>query len=159
MLFAYFAPRVKAYLLGCGASASDADDLAQETMLALWRKAPYFDPAKGNPSTWVFTIARSLRITALRHEKGPDVLQQLAEDVPAKAPGADNRFAVAEQERRIADALKALPSDQAEVVRLAFFEENSHAQIERRLGIPLGTIKSRIRRAMPRLRAALDEDQ
>lgn len=153
-LFGHFAPRLKSYLLRLGAGAAAAEDLAQETMLAVWRKAAYFDPTKAGASTWVFTIARNLRLDTLRRERHPG---QIDEDpVPIQAPApADQAVEAVERERRIRDALGTLPAEQAEVVRLAFFDDHAHAEIERRLGIPLGTVKSRLRLAMNRLRTLL----
>ncbi len=71
-LFDHFAPRVKAYLIRLGASGALAEDLAQEAMLIVWRKADLFDPAKASAATWLFTIARNLRIDAIRREKRPE---------------------------------------------------------------------------------------
>lgn len=153
-LFTHFAPRVKAYLRRHGASATAAEDLAQETLLAVWHKAASFDPARASAATWVFTIARNLRIDALRHERYPATL---AHDPEPAGDHHDAGIAQAERQRLVAQALADLPIEQAEVIRLAFFEDRSHTEIERRLGLPLGTIKSRLRSAMRRLRQALGQ--
>lgn len=155
-LFRHFAPRLKTYLIRLGAPAPVAEDLAQETMFAVWRKAPQFDPARAGAATWIFTIARNLRIDALRRDRRPgdDVPDPLAE-IDATPP-ADALLSAAEHERLVARALGALPPEQADVVRLSFFEDKPHAEIERALGIPLGTVKSRLRLAMGRLRGILD---
>ncbi len=156
-LFAHFAPRVKTYLRKHGASADQAEDLTQETMLAVWRKAAWFDPAKAGAATWIFTIVRNLRIDALRQERYPAVLQEVA--VPSQEPtDCDEPIVRAERERLIARALGHLPAEEAELVRLFFFEDNSHTEIERRLGLPLGTVKSRLRIVTRRLRKALGKD-
>lgn len=156
-LFGHFAPRVKAYLVRLGTSASVAEELSQEAMLVVWRKAAYYDPRKSQASTWIFTIARNLRIDAIRREARPE----LHPDEPALAPsrplGAEETIAMSEHERRLRDALKTLPPDQAEVVSLSFFADKPHGDIGRELGIPLGTVKSRLRLAMNRLRAALGD--
>lgn len=73
ILFAHFAPRVKAYLLKNGAPPTTAEDLAQETMVAVWRKAALYDPSKATAATWIFTIARNQRIDAIRREKRPEI--------------------------------------------------------------------------------------
>lgn len=160
-LFAHFAPRVKSYLLRLGAGAGQAEELAQETLLTVWRKAPMFDPDRAGAATWIFTIARNLRIDARRRERDPQaVADALATDPDHQAdspPTADAALAAAEQEARLGVALATLPPEQADVIRLSFFQDKPHAQIERELGIPLGTVKSRLRLAMQRLRAAMEQ--
>jgi RNA polymerase sigma-70 factor (ECF subfamily) len=154
LLFLYFAPRVKFYLMRRGMSALQADELAQETMLTVWRKAERFDPSRAAASTWIFTIARNLRIDQLRRgTRLPD--DYYPGEEPVASPG-DEYFA-REREEKISAALKLLPGDQADVVRLSFFEEIPHPVIAAQLGIPLGTVKSRLRLAMSRLRKGLEE--
>jgi RNA polymerase sigma-70 factor (ECF subfamily) len=155
-LFHHFAPRVKGYFLHRGMAAALADELAQETLLTVWRKAERFDPLRGSPSTWIFTIARNLRIDQVRRE-GKLPGDYYAEEEPVASPGDD--YCAAERDEKIGEALKTLPGDQAEVIRLSFFEEKPHPVIAAELGIPLGTVKSRLRLAMNRLRAALEELQ
>lgn len=161
-LFAFYAPRVKGYLQRTGTSEAQAEDLAQETMLAVWRKAALYDAGNASASTWIFTIARNLRIDALRRERRGGAIQ--VEEVEAEyevdaAPLADARFLTAEAEARVRRALKSLPSDQLRVIEMSFFEEQPHGEIARTLRIPLGTVKSRVRLAMRRLRGLLDELQ
>ncbi len=155
-LFAHYAPRVKSYMLRQGASAAQAEDLAQETMLMVWRKAERFDPAIAGASTWVFTIARNLRIDALRRERPAADLSEIAE-AASDSPGADAVMATTQSERGLRAALAALPEDMATLLRLSFFEDHAHGDISARLGMPLGTVKSKLRRAMLRLRATLEE--
>jgi RNA polymerase sigma-70 factor (ECF subfamily) len=156
-LFAHFAPRIKAYLLRLGATSAQAEDLAQEALLSLWRKAHLFDPAKASAATWLFTIARNLRIDALRREKRPALDPE--DFLPEAAPEADAVMALAEDEVRLRAALKHLPPDQAAVIEQSFFADKPHSQIAGEMGIPLGTVKSRLRLAMARLRDALGETQ
>jgi RNA polymerase sigma-70 factor (ECF subfamily) len=138
-----------------GAGPAQAEDLAQEAMLSLWRKAHLFDAAKASAGTWLFTIARNLFIDAIRREKrpalDPDDFQPEADAQP------DDVLALADGEGRLRDALKLLPPDQAQVIDLSFFADKPHSQIADELGIPLGTVKSRLRLAMARLRAAIGE--
>jgi RNA polymerase sigma-70 factor (ECF subfamily) len=152
-LFAHFAPRVKAYLLRLGASPALAEDLAQEALLSLWRKAHLFDPAKASAATWLFTIARNLRIDAIRRERRPELDPE--DFMPQAAPAADDGLVLADDEARLRAALKDLPADQIQVVELSFFADKPHSQIAAELDIPLGTVKSRLRLAMARLRRAL----
>jgi RNA polymerase sigma-70 factor (ECF subfamily) len=157
LLFARFAPRVKGYLLTLGAKPELAEELAQETLLTVWRKAAYFDPARASASTWIFTIARNLRIDALRRQRHPEDLLDEPELVPPEEVRPDEALSAAEREQRLRRALKTLPREQAEVVQLSFFHDKAHAEISRDLGVPLGTVKSRLRLAMVRLRAQLEE--
>jgi RNA polymerase sigma-70 factor (ECF subfamily) len=156
-LFGYFAPRVKAWMLRAGSNPTVAEELMQEAMLAVWQKARLFDPAKAGPSTWIFTIARNLRIDALRRERHPSDLMPDPTDASDDPVQADRVLAISQQEIRIRAALSLLPPEQADVIRKAFFEDKVHAEIEKELGIPLGTVKSRLRLAMTRLRAALGD--
>ena len=156
-LFAYFGPRVKAWMLRAGMSPTAADELAQETMLVVWRKARLFDPSRAGPSTWIFTIARNLRVDTLRREPHPSDLMPDPSAEPDEPVQADAAIATTQQEARIRAALSLLPPEQAEVIHKAFFEDKVHTEIEKELGIPLGTVKSRLRLAMARLRAALGD--
>lgn len=158
-LFAHFAPRVKAYMVRLGVPAAKAEDLAQETMLAVWRKAALFDPAKAEAATWVFTIARNLRIDALRRERHPEVSDEELADREDESPRADALVASGQRARRLRAALKDLTPEQAEVVTLSFFADLAHAAIAERLGLPLGTVKSRLRLAMGKIRRALGDDE
>ena len=156
MLFRHFAPRLKAFLMRQGAGAAQAEDLAQESMVNLWRKAHLFDPAKASAATWLFTIARNLRIDAARREKGgldPNDPMLL----PAGEGAPDDGVTAAQGQARLLDALKDLPGEQAQVIEQSFFQDKPHSQIAAELDIPLGTVKSRLRLAMNRLRLALEE--
>ena len=135
-LFRHFAPRVKAYILRGGAEPGLAEEVAQETLLAVWRKASGFDPEKAGAATWIFTIARNLRIDRARRKGPPPTL---------------------ERDDRVRRLVEALPAEQAEVLRLSFFAEEPQSEIAALLGIPLGTVKSRVRLAMARLRTALED--
>ena len=154
-LFAHFAPRVKAWLMCQGAPASQAEDLAQEALLMVWRKAPLFDPAKASAGTWVFTIARNLRIDAIRRERRPELDPD--DFLPEAAPDPDHAIALADGEGRLRIAMRTLPPDQVAVIQASFFADKPHSQIAAELGIPLGTVKSRLRLAMARLRGAMGD--
>jgi RNA polymerase sigma-70 factor (ECF subfamily) len=155
-LFSHFAPRVKSYMLRLGCSPSQAEELAQETLLTVWRKAATFDPAKAAPSTWIFTIARNLRIDALRRERRPEPAPDPSE-APDADPAPDAALAASQSEGRVRHAMLILPAEQAEVVRLSFFSDKPHSEIAAELGLPLGTVKSRLRLAMGRLREELGD--
>lgn len=156
-LFRHFAPRIKGYLIRQGADGHTADELAQEAMLTVWRKAVQFDPAKASAATWIFTIARNLRIDALRKEKRPEIDPDDPALVPSQEPKPDETFEQAQHGRRLRDILTQLPDEQATVIRMSFFEDKPHSEIAAALGLPLGTVKSRIRLALGRFREAMGE--
>jgi RNA polymerase sigma-70 factor (ECF subfamily) len=157
-LFTHFAPRLKAWLIKGGASPAAADDFAQDAMLTVWRKADLFDARKARAATWIFTIARNRRLDMLRREARPLPVPEidLGEN---EAPRPDEIFSASQDADRIRAALLRLKPDQVEVLRLAFFLESPHSEIAKRLGLPLGTVKSRIRNAMTKLRLILEPSE
>ncbi|CAN7640950.1 sigma-70 family RNA polymerase sigma factor [Pseudorhodoferax sp. LjRoot39] len=157
-LFAHFAPRIKSYLLRAGTDDGLAEDLAQETMVQLWRKAAQFDAAQAGAATWVFTIARNLRVDRFRRQGGAAALQQDDVDLDALAHAAPEPAAqlhALRMERQVQAALRQLPAEQAQVLQLSYYEDQPHARIAEQLGIPLGTVKSRVRLAVNHLRRLL----
>lgn len=149
-LFGHFAPRVKAYLMKTGASEGLAEEATQEAMAIVWRKAEMFDPARASAATWIFTIARNKRLDAIRKLKRPE-----PEDLPwgAEEPeDAADAVAVADEEERLREAVARLPERQRAVIEKAYFGDLSHREIADATGLPLGTIKSRIRLGLERLR-------
>jgi RNA polymerase sigma-70 factor, ECF subfamily len=157
-LFLHFAPRVKTYMMQLGMPDSRAEDVAQETMLAVWRKAELFDPQKSGAATWIFTIARNLRIDQARRERHPEVPDDVLLEMADEQPSADTVVARADDGERIRAAVDALSPEQAEVIRLSFFADLAHSAIARRLSLPLGTVKSRLRLAMTKIRDALKKE-
>jgi RNA polymerase sigma-70 factor (ECF subfamily) len=155
-LFNHFAPRVKGYMLRLGVTQEAAEELAQETLLIVWRRAGAFDPSRAAASTWIFTIARNLRIDALRRDRRPSVAEDPSLEPPAPAL-PDATIAATQDEIRIATAIGTLTAEQARVVKEAFFSDKPHSEIATDLGLPLGTVKSRLRLAMARLRTLLGE--
>jgi len=155
-LYEAYGPRVKAYMMRKGADAGTAEDLAQETLLTVWRKAALYAGDRGSMTTWVFAIARNLRIDKLRREVP---WQELPEGRLAEAssePLPDEAVAEKERQERVQAALAGLPPEQKEVVSLAYVEGLSHSEIAERLGLPLGTVKSRMRIAYQKIRQALE---
>jgi RNA polymerase sigma-70 factor (ECF subfamily) len=156
-LFRMLAPKVKAFLLRRGAVASE--ELTQEVMLSVWRKATSYDPARGSGESWIFTIARNANIDAARRLRGqPLVNLDPIGDAPEPRRG-DEELEAAQEARRVRAAIASLSPEQYEVVRLAFYDDRPHSEISARLGLPLGTVKSRLRMAMQRLRERLDDGQ
>ena len=156
-LFQSFAPRVKSYMMRQGADANVAEELAQETLLMVWRKAALYSGEKGSATTWIFTIARNLRIDRLRREVAWQPLPEGADDEPSTDPLPDEELDTRERRDRVRAALAELPPDQSEVVTLSYIEGLSHAEIAERLGLPLGTVKSRMRLAYQKVRAAVED--
>jgi RNA polymerase sigma-70 factor (ECF subfamily) len=158
-LFAYFAPRLKAFMIKGGTDGDTAEELAQEAMIQVWRRADSFDPARAAASTWIYTIARNKRIDRLRRECQPAMSEEdyaaalgAADGVPERGDEAAER---SQAESRLARSLDSLPEDQAAVVKMAFYEDKSHSAIAAELRLPLGTVKSRIRLALARLRGSI----
>lgn len=157
-LFDFFAPRINAYLRRLGMQPGEAEDLAQEVMVVLWNKAHLFDPAKSSLSTWLFRVARNRRIDLARRVKtgqlDPD--EPMLHPEPVEPP--DKTMDGETRDARVREAMADLPAEQVELVRMAFFLGLSHSQIAEETGLPLGTVKSRIRLAFGRLRHALERD-
>lgn len=156
-LFKYYAPRLKSYMRKLGAAEDIAEELAQEAMASVWRKVHLFDADKAGASTWIFSIARNLRIDAFRRQHRPEIELNEPIFVPEEVAEPD---AVLDQRRQavaIHIALAALPQEQARIIHLSFFEGKPHAEIAIELDIPLGTVKSRMRLAFQRFRKMLGE--
>ncbi len=158
-LFSYFAPRLKSFLLRLGTDMQTAEELAQEAMIMVWRRAETFDPAQAGASTWIFTIARNKRIDRLRRDGRP--LPDMTDPaiMPEQPEMGDQAVSRREDEDKIKAALKKLPEEQAKMIFAAYYEEKSHREIAEDSGLPLGTVKSRIRLALSRLRRQIDEDE
>ena len=157
-LFGHFAPRLKSYLMRLGAEAGQAEELVQDVMLQVWHRAETFDPAQANASTWVFTIARNKRIDAIRRERRPEIDLTDPALVPEPVEPADRTLEAGQENARLNAAIGALPNEQAELLRLAYYEDKPHSTISAERGIPLGTVKSRLRLAVDRLRRLLREE-
>lgn len=157
-VFAYYAPRVKAYMLRLGAGAALAEELAQEVMLTVWRKAGLFDRRQASVSTWIFRIARNRRIDAARRVKTASVDPEDPSLHPEAPVAPDDAVSAGEVETLVREALDTLPPEQGDLVRQAFYDGLSHREIAERTGIPLGTVKSRIRLAFGKLRGLLTPD-
>jgi RNA polymerase sigma-70 factor (ECF subfamily) len=156
-LFELFAPRVKAYIARLGCDMATAEELMQEAMVTVWRRAETYDPAQAGAATWVFTIARNKRIDLARREKRPQLDPDDPMLVPSSEPPADQRIAASQTEARLRTAIAALPENQRDLLALAFYEDKPHSEIAAVRNLPLGTVKSRIRLALERLRLSLAE--
>lgn len=155
-LFQHFAPRVKGYLLRLRADEGLAEELAQEVMVTVWRKAEQFDRRQASVATWVFRIARNRRIDAIRRAKKPDLDPNDPLLLPPPNEAADVAMTTAEREREVRTALLTLPPEQKDLLRAAFYDGLTQREIADQTGIPLGTVKSRMRLAFQKLKARLE---
>lgn len=155
-LFRHYAPRVKSYLMKSGANPSQAEECAQDVMTTLWQKAQMFDAERASVSTWIFTIARNRMIDMVRRDRRPD-----PEPMPwdrEEEPDQAEVYAAAQESRALTAALAELPEKQRSLIQRAYYGDLSHSEIASETGLPLGTIKSRIRLALDRLRARMTEN-
>jgi RNA polymerase sigma-70 factor, ECF subfamily len=156
-LFQAYAPRVKSYMMRQGADANTAEELAQETLLTVWRKASLYSGEKGSATTWIFTIARNLRIDRLRRELTWVALPEGHNEEASTDALPDEILSELERKARVQQALTVLPPDQLEVVSLSYIEGLSHSEIAERLKLPLGTVKSRMRLAYQKIRELVED--
>ncbi len=155
-LFEHFGPRVKAFLMKSGADAAMAEECAQDVMATVWHKAASFDPARASAATWIFTIARNRRIDMLRRQRRPE-----PEDLtwgPEAEPDQLDALVMQQETARLSQALEQLPEKQRVLIERAYFGDLSHSEIAEATGLPLGTIKSRIRMALDRLRHTMSRE-
>ena len=155
-LFEMFGPRIKGYLIGQGADRQTAEDVTQDVMLTVWNRATQFDRTKASFSTWVFTIARNRRIDILRRTRRPEIDPEDPALVRDPDEPADRVIDVAQRSKYLHAAVAELPEEQGKLLRMAYFEDKSHSAIAEELDIPLGTVKSRLRLAMAKLRTSLE---
>jgi RNA polymerase sigma factor (sigma-70 family) len=154
-IFRHFAPRVKAYMARTGSNPAQAEELMQETMVAVWNKCALYDGGKGAASSWIFAIARNQRIDAYRKDRRPEFDPDDPAFLADPDPLADKAMETAETAEQLRGALRGLPEEQAAVLRLSFYEDKSQTEIAEALKLPLGTVKSRMRLAFVKLRSTL----
>jgi RNA polymerase sigma factor (sigma-70 family) len=155
VLYDHFAPRINAYLTRSGVASASAGDLTQEVMAKLWARANQFDRNRSSVSTWLFRIARNARIDYLRGQRGERPLGEEALSVPDPSQAPDDAVSGLQWEERVRAAMSTLPAKQLAIVKAAFFDGLSHREIAEQTGLPLGTVKARIRLALARLRRGL----
>lgn len=156
LLFDFFAPRLKGMLLRAGMRSGQAEDVVQEVLLAVWRKADQFDPARAQASAWIYRIARNRQIDMIRRENRP-VPDELIPDEEDSVDDATQVLALDQEGSKLRAALARLAPEQRAVIEQAYMGELSHSEITAQTGLPLGTIKSRIRLALDRLRHDLKD--
>ncbi len=158
-LFSYFGPRIKSMMLKAGAKPDQAEDLAQETMLAMWQKAALYSPEKGAVSTWLFTIARNLRIDRLRRQSSRPYEDLDSIELPSEDDHGETAAIAKQRAQLVADALTELPAEQRQIMELSFLQDMPQRVIAEELALPLGTVKSRMRLAYGKLKAKLEDLQ
>ena len=157
-LFDEYGPRLRNFMLRQGADPGLAEELAQETLITVWRKAGLYSPDKGSATTWIYTIARNLRTDHIRRQRvWQELTDEHAQKIPSNDVPADEAMDASVRQVRVQAVLKQLPPEQVEVVKLAFMDGLSHGEIADQLALPLGTVKSRIRLAYQKLRTALED--
>jgi RNA polymerase sigma-70 factor, ECF subfamily len=157
LLYLQFGPRVKSVLMRSGADSDVAEDIAQDVMLTLWRKAELYSPEKGNVATWIFTIARNLRIDRLRRQSSKPYEDVTEIDLVSPDAGGEETTFGRERDMRVAEALADLQPDQRTVIELSFIQDLPQSEIAKKLDLPLGTVKSRMRLAYGKLRQRLED--
>lgn len=156
VLFDHFAPRLKSFLMRGKFSEDVAEEIVQETLLTVWRRAKSYNSKKANPSTWIFTIARNKKIDYLRKHNKPT---PIAEDLEfSQLIHPNDAYIRKERQQLFETMVKNLPEEQAEMLRKSFYEDKSHQEIADETNIPLGTVKSRIRMALQKLKLELGEN-
>lgn len=152
-LYAHFAPRLKGFVMRSGLPGAQAEEIVQDVMLTIWRKAALFDPHRAQVSAWIYQITRNRHIDMIRKERRP-VPDELGQDIGTE-PDAGQILAVEQEVRQLAQALAGLKPAQREAIEKAYLGELTHQELSARTGLPLGTIKSRIRLGLERLRHEL----
>lgn len=160
-LFDHYAPRIKSWLMQGRLDHGKAEELTQEVMLTVWQRSAQYDPAIASPGTWIFTIARNKRIDLLRKDRAfeydlADPVEILSQEADPEV-GADQRLSDRQENDRLREAMARLPESQAALLMQAFYEDKPHSLIAVETGLPLGTVKSRLRLAVMRLRRLLGE--
>jgi RNA polymerase sigma-70 factor, ECF subfamily len=155
-IFDHFAPRVKSFMMRKGATAELAEDLVQDAMIAVWTKASLYSAERGSASTWIFTIARNLRIDRLRRESSAHFTDLENFDVPSDEAPGDEALNRTQEDSHVAHALAQIPPEQRELLILSYVEDVPQSMIAERLNLPLGTVKSRMRLAYRRMRKLLE---
>jgi RNA polymerase sigma-70 factor, ECF subfamily len=156
-LFDHFAPRVKSFMMKKGSTADQAEDLVQETLITVWNKASMFSTDRGSVSTWIFTIARNLRIDRLRRERSQLYSDLEDFDAPDLRDGADEMLGRLQEDNHVSAALAQIPEEQRQLLILSYVEDVPQSEIATRLNIPLGTVKSRMRLGYQRMRKLLEQ--
>lgn len=155
-LYDHFAPLLKSYLIGRGASAAIAEELLQETLLQVWHRAHLFNAQRGNAATWIYRVARNKYYDYLRHQRLADRPPPEPDPSEAETERQTEREIESELDSQLLNnTLQQLPSRQAQVLYMSYYQGKSHAEIAQSMDIPLGSVKSTLRLAFEKLRSCL----
>ena len=157
-IFTYYGPRVKSYLMRLGSDDAGAEEIAQDVMVTVWRKADLFDRKQASVSTWIFRIARNRRIDVFRRTRKPALDPDEPMVLPAGVPAPDAGVNALDVENQVRRAMADLPDEQLKMIQLAFYEGLSHREIAEKMDVPLGTVKSRIRLAFAKMKGRLEDE-
>lgn len=157
-LFARYAPKLKAHFAQAGRSGVAAEDLVQEVMLSVWTHAESYKPELASVSTWIFRIARNRFIDVVRKQRHIAIEPEAADAMPGDTVGMDDGLSTLQLSARVDAAMTSLPSEQADVIRASYYQHESASQTAARLGIPIGTVKSRLRAAIIYLQRSMGAD-
>ena len=155
-LFAFFAPKVKGLMLKQNVDPELAEELMQETMLTVWTKAGQFTKGRGSVSAWIFTIARNKRIDRFRKQGIRHYVDVDEFEFPDDSQDSEDQLLASERDRLVASATEKLPEEQKQVVKMSFIDDLPQIEIANQLGIPLGTVKSRMRLAYNKIKTELE---
>lgn len=158
-VFDALAPVVKGLALRQGADRAMAEEVVQDTFVAVWRRAAQYSQERGTVAAWVFAIARNARIDRLRREPAWQELTDEQSEVASDDPAPDDIVGAQQIQTQLRGVLTTLPPEQAAVIRLAYVEGLSHSAIAAALGVPIGTVKTRMNLAYQKIRSALKERQ
>jgi RNA polymerase sigma-70 factor (ECF subfamily) len=152
IIFKHFAPRLKSYLMKLGAVDNQAEEVIQEVMIAVWTKSASYDSSKSSVGTWIYTIARNKRIDKIRKDKR-HYLTESDEglEIPVESTQEKEIFS-GQMSIMLKKYIENLPEEQGKLLKLSYFFDKTHSDISEELDIPLGTVKSRIRLALTKMR-------
>lgn len=157
-LFSEISPKIKGFLMRLGSTDILAEEILQETMLAVWKKANYFDKTKASPTTWLFTIARNKRIDFLRKESRPEIDSYDPVLVSDNLDTPDISLEHKETSKTLLKQIESLPEKQTNLIKKYFFEDKTQSEISEELNIPLGTVKSSLRLGIAKLKKSLEKE-
>jgi RNA polymerase sigma-70 factor (ECF subfamily) len=158
-LFTHFGPKLKGWLWKTGSTTEEAEELAQDAFVLLWRKASQFDSSRASVGSWLFTIARNLRTDRRRasHDTWTTLDDRAVQELADPAVGQEHAMNRRQHDERVRSAMSRLTHGERLLVQLSFYEDMSHSRIAQELKMPLGTVKTKLRRAAASLRVLLEE--
>lgn len=157
-IYDHFAPRLQGYLLGLGVAHAQAEELVQEALLRLWRKASQFDASRASLSTWLFRITRNLYIDSVRREPHWLPVEEGLDRLDTEQGHVEQSQAESYADQvHLQRVIETLPPAQARLVRMSYLEAKSHSQIASELSMPLGSVKSSLRQAFIKIRKRIHE--